>query len=57
MRVYKIREFAKMLNVSMQTLRNWDKNGFLKAYRTSGNVRFYTDEHLEEFKRKVSNRG
>ncbi len=35
---YSINEFSKILGVSAQTLRNWDKNGKLHLHHTSGNV-------------------
>ena len=44
-----IKEAAKILGVSESTLRNWDKNGNLKALRTPGNVRRYDKDKLQEF--------
>ena len=46
MKRYKVGEFAKLLNVTVKTLQNWDKQGTLKAYRTPTNQRFYTEEQL-----------
>lgn len=46
MKTYKIGEFARELNLSVKTLQNWDKSGFLKAYRNPSNQRFYTEEQL-----------
>lgn len=34
---YPINEFSKILGVSAQTLRNWDKNGKLHPHHTSSN--------------------
>ena len=34
---YAINEFSKILGVSAQTLRNWDKNGKLHPHHTSSN--------------------
>ena len=48
MKRYKIGEFAKLLNVTVKTLQNWDKQGTLKAYRTPTNQRFYTEEQLNQ---------
>lgn len=48
MRQYKVGEFAKLLNVTVKTLQNWDKQGTLKAYRTPTNQRFYTEEQLNQ---------
>lgn len=36
-------EVSELLGVSKQTLRNWDKNGKLKATRTEGNQRRYSE--------------
>lgn len=47
---YQIGAFAKMLGVSIQTLRNWDESGKLKPTRTSkGGTRFYSHSKLEEY--------
>ncbi len=48
-RKYSIGQFAKLINRTEQTLRNWDKSGRLKpAYvdKTTG-YRYYTDEQLK----------
>lgn len=51
-KIYKLNEFAKLLNVSVQTLQRWDKEGILKAFRTPTNRRYYTHEqYLEYLKR------
>lgn len=43
-----IKEAANILGVSPLTLRNWDKNGKLKAYRhPMNNYRVYKTEDLE----------
>lgn len=34
---YKPKEFAELLNVSVITLKRWDKAGKLKAFRTTKN--------------------
>ena len=49
MNIYRLNEFAKKINVSYQTLQRWDRDGILKAYRTPTNMRYYTDEHYEQF--------
>ena len=44
---YSIHEFSKKINKTPQTLRNWDKNGYLKpAYKSMNGYRYYTDEQL-----------
>lgn len=48
MKRYKVGQFAKLLNVTVKTLQNWDKQGTLKAYRTPTNQRFYTEEQLNQ---------
>ncbi len=51
MKKYKVGQFAKLLNVTVKTLQNWDKQGTLKAYRTPTNQRFYTEEQLNQILR------
>lgn len=41
-----IKEAAKFLNVSINTLRNWDNDGKVTAYRTAGNHRRYDKNEL-----------
>lgn len=43
-KIYKPKEFGKMINRSVITLRKWDRDGVLKAHRTSTNRRYYTNE-------------
>ena len=44
---YSIRAFAKILGVTPQTLRNWDKSGKLKPHHTASNgYRYYSHEQL-----------
>ena len=46
---YSINEFSKILGVSAQTLRNWDKNGKLHPHHTSTNgYRYYSHEQLNQ---------
>jgi len=44
--MYSISEMAEKLNISIQTLRNWDKNGTLVAKRKPSGHRFYTNEQF-----------
>ena len=46
MNTYNVRQFANLIGVSVNTLQRWDREGRLKAQRTPGNRRVYTDEHL-----------
>ena len=46
---YSIHECSKILGVSAQTLRNWDKNGKLHPHHTSSNgYRYYSQEQLNQ---------
>ena len=49
--MYSIKKFAKMLDVSEQTLRNWDKNGKLTPIKLESGHRRFTDEHLYKVKK------
>lgn len=42
-------EAAAALGISVQTLRNWDESGYLKANRTAGGHRRYDSEDLKSF--------
>jgi excisionase family DNA binding protein len=48
-RLYKPKEFAELLNVTVTTLQRWDREGTLKAYRNPKNRRFYTEQQLQGF--------
>ncbi len=46
---YSINKFSKILGVSAQTLRNWDKKGKLHPHHTSSNgCRYYSHEQLNQ---------
>ncbi len=46
---YSINKFSKILGVSAQTLRNWDKSGKLHPHHTSSNgYRYYSHEQLNQ---------
>lgn len=48
---YKIGDFAKEIGVSIQTLRNWDKDGTLKPAKiTEGGTRYYSEDQLNKYK-------
>ena len=56
MRYYSIGEFAKAINVTEQTLRNWDKKGTLKPHHTTNyGKRFYSQEQLNNYVGKNDN--
>lgn len=47
MKYYSIAEMSKLLNVTAQTLRNWDKSGKLKPHHTTDSgYRYYSQEQL-----------
>lgn len=49
MKYYSIAETAKLLNVTAQTLRNWDKSGKLKPHHTTDSgYRYYSQEQLNK---------
>ena len=43
-KIYKPNEFGKMIGRTVNTLQRWDREGILKARRTSTNRRYYTEE-------------
>lgn len=49
MNIYKPKEFANKINVSVNTLQRWDREGTLIADRNPKNRRFYTDSHYEYY--------
>ena len=50
MKYYSIGEFANKICKTVQTLRNWDKNGTLKpSYVTVGGTKYYSQEQLNHF--------
>ena len=55
-KIYKPKEFAKLVNVTVTTLQRWDREGVLKAYRNPKNRRFYTEQQLKEFKGENSDK-
>lgn len=48
--LYKLSEFAEIINVSTKTLQRWDKSKLLVADRNDTNRRIYTDNHIELYK-------
>lgn len=50
MKYYTIGEFANKIGKTVQTVRNWDKNGRLKPHHVSeGGHRYYSQEQLNRF--------
>ena len=54
-KIYKPKEFAELIGVSVKTLQRWDKKGLLVAYRTPTNRRYYTHEQYLEYIGDVDN--
>ena len=47
LKYYTINKFAKIIGVTPQTLRNWDRNGRLHPHHTSSNgYRYYSEDQL-----------
>lgn len=55
-KIYKPKEFAELLGVSVRTLQRWDKKGLLVAYRTPTDRRYYTHEQYLEYINKGDER-
>ena len=50
LKYYSIGEFSKLTGKSIQTLRNWDRNGTLKPHKVSDSRhRYYLHEQLNQF--------
>lgn len=48
-KIYKPKDFAALLGVSVKTLQRWDREGVLEAHRTPTNRRYYTEEQYRIF--------
>ena len=54
--MYKPKEMAELIGVSVPTLQRWDREGVLKAHRTPTNRRYYTKEqYLKYIKEPIEN--
>lgn len=56
MKFYNIKEFSELINVSKQTLRNWDKDGRLIPIKLKSGHRRYTEDHLKVFNKSFKNK-
>ena len=53
--LYPIGEFANLIGITTQTLRNWDRSNYLKpVYVSKGGRRYYSDEQLNVEGRLIS---
>lgn len=48
-KIYKPREFSKLIGLSVSSLQRLDREGILIANRTSTNRRYYTMKQYEEY--------
>ncbi|MBI2405718.1 MerR family transcriptional regulator, partial [Candidatus Microgenomates bacterium] len=51
-KTYSIQEAATLLNISIDTLRRWEREGKVKPQRTAGGHRRFTSEEIEQLKNK-----
>lgn len=49
---YKPKDFSELLGVSVKTIQRWDREGVLKANRTSTDRRYYIYDQYLQFIRK-----
>ena len=47
--IYKPKDFARLIGVSVKTLQRWDREGVLKAHRTPTDRRYYTSEQYDGY--------
>lgn len=52
---YKPKDFSELLGVSVKTIQRWDREGVLKANRTSTDRRYYIYDQYLQFIRKYKN--
>ena len=56
MDIYKPKDFADKINVTVNTLQRWDREGTLKADRSPTNRRFYTNRHYKQYLNKYNDK-
>ena len=54
MDIYKPKDFADKINVTVNTLQRWDREGTLKADRSPTNRRFYTNRHYIQYLNNIN---
>ncbi|MFI3211029.1 MAG: MerR family transcriptional regulator [Peptostreptococcaceae bacterium] len=54
--MYRPRDLAKILNVPVKTIDNWDKVGFIKSNKTISGRKYYTYTAVQEIKSKIENK-
>jgi len=50
--MYKPKEFAKLLGVSVKTLQRWDNHNILHAHRSPTDRRYYTQRQYDDYRQK-----
>lgn len=50
-----VSDASKLLNLSIDTIRRWDKKGLIKSHRNSSNYRVFNIEEIKSLQEKVSN--
>jgi putative resolvase len=55
-KIFSISEAARYLGVFPLTLRNWEKKGLLKGFRTLGGHRRFKKSELDKIRNNGSNR-
>lgn len=55
MEKYTTKQFADLVGVSSSILRRLHKQGHFKAFQVPGGRSIYSDEHVEEFKKRFFN--
>lgn len=53
---YTVNEVGKRLNVSIDTIRRWDKKGLIKSKRDQNNYRIFSIEDIEDLILKLNNK-
>ena len=51
--LFTISQTAKLLNVSIDTLRRWESKGILKSHRKPKGMRYYSENDIEEYLKSV----
>lgn len=53
---FTVNDVSKKLNVSIDTIRRWDKKGLIKSKRDSNNYRIFSLEDIEDLISKSKNK-
>ena len=50
---YTVGEVATMLNISIDTIRRWNKKGLIKSFRDNRNARMFSLEEIKRINTKI----